>query len=169
MSELTETHTWECKSGELIVSDPCYSKSDSNDKSGWTLSIHLEKAKKGMWTTELQIGEVPNWGIRVMKMVSWTGKKAVKGKVENYTVCVDSGQMSVVDYEYYPDGDVGNYDNKESFYGKVCSLTTGNSFGGDLDGRGAVSSSGFGDGVYKCVAIRNEKGEVVKVKVIFIE
>lgn len=168
MSDLTETHTWECRSGELIVSDPGYPKSLSNDKSGWTPSVHLEKAKKGTWTTELQIGEILGWGMRVKKYVSWIGRNSVKGKIEKYTVAVDSGQMSVCDYEYYPDGDTGDYEDEKSFYGKACQLTTGKSFGGDLDGRGVVSSSGIGDGMYDCIVAHDDDGKVVNVKVVFV-
>jgi hypothetical protein len=166
---MTETYTWECKSGELQVSDPGYEKKHgTDDGSGWLLAKHLTNVKRGTWTTELEIDDILDWGKRVCKSVSYIGKKSVKGTVEKISLGVDSGQMSVVDREIYPDGDdTGNYEDKNSFYSKACQLTT-ESYGGVIDGRGVVSRSGIGDGMYDVIVVRNNNNQVVKVKINFV-
>jgi len=94
---------------------------------------------------------------------------------------VDSGQCGIFDADNYPGGNsTGEYDDKNSFYGKVCELTS-NEHGeeadksipyntyGIIDGFGVVSSTGYGDGCYTAYGIKNENGELIAVKIVFLE
>lgn len=53
------------------------------------------------------------------------------------------------------------------FYDVCCSLTLSNVGAGTLE-YGAVSTSGFGDGSYTAFCRRNSSGEIVELKIIFI-
>lgn len=57
-------------------------------------------------------------------------------------------------------------DPEEAFYGACCEITLGGLGGGTLE-YGIVSSSGFGDGGYKCYTIE-EEGQIVAVKINYI-
>lgn len=159
-------YQWKCKSGELIISDPSFTKADAKKENNiWMLGKHLVNVKKGTWTTKMSIGKILDWGTRVTKVISNTNGVA-NGKKDIFTLGVDTGQMSTIDYSAYPDGNTGEYGDT-SFYGKCCKLTSEN-FGDTFDGRGFVSRSGIGDGCYEGVATRNMSGQVVHVEINFV-
>jgi hypothetical protein len=79
-------------------------------------------------------------------------------KVEEASVCVDSGQAGVFDLSVYEDDGV--------FYEDCCSATLSKRRFGFVPG-GFVSSSGFGDGCYEA-QIYKEKGVAVAVEITFI-
>lgn len=157
---------WECQSSELIITDPSYSKDDAQeDNHGLMLGKRVRNAKQGTWTTELTIGEIAGWGERVMKMISFTNDEA-NGDSENFTLGVDSGQMSVFDWGYFPDGEFDD-ERFEIFYETCCDITATN-FGDTYAGKGFVCRSGIGDGMYDTTVIRNLQGEAVRVEVNFM-
>ena len=81
---------------------------------------------------------------------------------------VDSGQFGFFDAEYYkanqPDD---NFNDPDSWYRRICDITILNDKG-VIDGKGVVSSSGFGDGLYNIYA-GYANGEIVSLDVVFIE
>lgn len=85
-------------------------------------------------------------------------------------VYVDSGTMSICDYEYYckhhdpKNKKVVTKNNKwyEKYVVNLCQYAI-------CDKKGIVSLSGFGDGQYGVYVYRNTNDEIIGIKVIFIE
>lgn len=159
--------TWECRSGELIITDPSYDKKNaSEENSAWMLGKKVRNARRGTWTTELTIGEILDWGKRVKLMVSYTDGVS-SGKTETFTLGVDSGQMSIFDWSFYPpEDDTGS--DVDAFSELCYNITSNRQFGGTVGGRGFVSRSGIGDGMYETTVSRNRQGQAVRVEVNFV-
>jgi hypothetical protein len=62
----------------------------------------------------------------------------------------------------------GNDRDGEEWYHACCELTLGPDSWGVLP-NGVVSSSGFGDGSYAVYGLKNDGGEYVAFKVVFID
>jgi hypothetical protein len=84
-------------------------------------------------------------------------------------VGVDSGQAGIFDEEKYPE--IGSEDKE--FYDNCCDVTLNMPNAGlvkrddDENLFGIVSSSGFGDGSYRCM-VKKHEDKVIAVKLIFI-
>jgi hypothetical protein len=157
-------------SGQMAVSDPCYDRSSSDDMRG-----ELSNVKNGTWNAFSLRGDVPMWGDRIHELQvlhesisyeaasndTWTQEKS-------FHVGVDSGQAGFFDNAKYPYGNIGEYGETETFYGRVCETTMGGSSGGIIEDFGVASSTGYGDGCYQCFVLRNEQDEIVGSKIIFI-
>lgn len=143
--------TFEVKSGNVIVSDPCYQDGDGG----------LYRAKNGTWKASVRRSDEGTWGVRVAALrvthESFHGEPTtVIGSAG-----VDSGQMSVSDGELFhllPGDD----------YDKACKLTLRPESCGIVDGYAAVSSSGYGDGSYEIRAAQEHGGALVGIEVVFI-
>lgn len=157
---------------EVYVTDPCY------DNMVWysELLTNVSPGTYKCFTVETYEGA---WGNRVAEL------HAIKEDVYNkYLVLemipyesepldciigVDSGQCGIFDADYYeehqPDDD---YFNENSWYRKVCDLTDNEGNAGIIDNLGVNSSSGYGDGAYDLWVAKNDKGEIIAMKVIFI-
>jgi len=72
---------------------------------------------------------------------------------------MDSGLAGIFDAEKYRPED-------KEWYNLCYNITMSRDGAGVLDG-GAVSESGYGDGVYACYKLE-ENGEIVAVKVVFV-
>lgn len=85
------------------------------------------------------------------------------------TVYVDSGQAGVFNADYYernqPDND---FQNTGSWYRRVSELTLNYPYYGTIDGEGAIASSGYGDGAYRCFCARNRSGYIVALRIEFV-
>ncbi len=160
-------NTFEIKSGQLIVTDPCYPREGE----------FIHKAKKGKWYAEVEHSE-GCISCLIAKHESCRGQGYWKTVS---SAGVDSGQMSIFDLSAYGDGE-GEADDDGSFYNKCCRETC-KSFDhrpenkdrpesdyefGIVDECGAVSTSGLGDGCYPIEVIK-EGDEIVAVRVTFIE
>jgi hypothetical protein len=174
---------WKCTSGCLYISDPGYTKEDEGINTAFSLGKKVDNAKNGYWYTNINIAPIRDWGHRVSKIecfVNGESEESKEGKEdrlgelkeEDGHVGVDSGQMCISDYSFYPIGITGDYENKNSFYGRCCEITT-SYFGGTIAdnediAKGVVCSSGIGDGYYEYKVYRNPDGYAVKVMVNFI-
>jgi hypothetical protein len=147
---------------KTVVSDPCYS--DIGDSCSLVLDT-----KPGKWLAEVDIANEYYWGRRVSALRAWTLGAAIDAQ-EPHDVCVDSGQMSIVDFDYY-EGDNEGFGDESTFYGDACALTlTEGAVGGLLkSGRGVVSTTGYGDGDYRVVLSYDRDGLVIGIMVVFIE
>lgn len=164
--------TFNVKSGKIRVSDPCYKKDyDVND--GLIVSV---PALNGEWTSVGTIVNEGRWGRRVSEISaehsSFGEKSRFNYRVMSYTIGVDSGQAGIFDEEFFPEGELGEYDDLNNFYGKCCSKTHDENdhdvkFGIVEEG-GFVSSSGYGDGSYDVDVYVDENNKAVKVVVVFI-
>ena len=160
--------TFEVKSGKLVVTDPCY------DRGTWCMGL-LEDVKNGTWEAYTQTKNEGFWGDRVAKLVVFhkdhdTDIGATR-HIAQFEVGVDSGQAGFFDEPSYPQGDPGEYGDLGTFYGRVCALHDGDKDeyidAGIVDGSGVVSSSGFGDGGYRCNFYKLD-GQVVAAEIVFI-
>lgn len=172
---------FEVTSGALRVSDPCY------DTSTWC-SGQVGCARNGKWSAFVQRGELEDWGPRVAELAAFSGRFSPKSRLKwvpvKFEVGVDSGQAGIFDLaRYRKDKSVTEADfpeknehnawvferiAREPFYSACCAHTSGIASAGTLT-FGAVASSGIGDGVYVAYVARNDKGEAVAVKIVFLE
>lgn len=172
---------FEVTGDKLRVTDPCYKKET------WCAGV-LEKVKSGVWEGFV-LGEDCGRGIlgghRVGRIyvrhstASLTSRTAPRWKwhEENIDVGVDSGQCGFFDEDRYPEGECGEYGDTSTFYGRACEQTLSESKdhpGGGIvtddknSPMGAVSSSGYGDGSYRCYTLRNDDGELIAAQVDFL-
>jgi hypothetical protein len=158
---------FEITSGIMRVTDPCY------DKETWC-SGTLD-ARNGTWEAYVEVSDEGQWGKRAATLIVFHEETQHSGggwEKSKINVGVDSGQAGFFDNALYPDTErTGEYGDVNTFYGKVCTLThdeKDRSVVGGVLPFGAVSSSGFGDGGYDCYVRRDEMGQVVAAKIVFI-
>lgn len=162
ISKQAKVGEFEIKSGKVMVSDPCYNKKT------WCQGT-IDNIKKGKWIGEVVMSDEGTWGNRVAYLIAYhNGCKNIDYESSNwidkrFEVGVDSGQAGIFDYNDFHGGEKGNddYEDRNSWYRKCCDLTCNGSCSGVIEG-GIVSSSGCGDGGYKCRVIE-EKGKVVAI------
>ena len=162
-------------SGEVFLTDPCYDyETITRDKHPGGIK---SSAKNGMWIVNADVKDERDWGMRVAAIEAvhedYIHSLNLYWTILSGSVGVDSGQAGIFDVGQYPAGeDTGDFNDPESFYGKVCKLTY------DENNRelthgvvdfGVVSLSGFGDGGYDAYAAKNNAGEVVGFRIVFIE
>ena len=156
---------FEITSGVMRVTDPCY------DKETWCSGT--VDAKNGTWEAFIETSNEGGWGNRVssltvLHMNSGRSYSASDWDMTSIDVGVDSGQAGFFDNALYPDGErTGEFGDLDTFYGKVCDLTCETKESAGVIPFGAVSSSGYGDGGYKCY-VRRMNGLVVAAKIVFI-
>ncbi len=160
----------------LIVTDPCYRR--ANGCNG-----QVENAAPGEWTGIVTIKATDSFLYNAtleahheshpLQDEPPTGAWEAAG----FEVGVDSGQAGIFDEALYPPGETGRWDGSGSFFDRVCGVTIGAHDGsgprrecpaGAIT-EGVASSSGYGDGGYRCMAYRRPDGVCTAVRVIFIE
>lgn len=156
----------------MAVSDPCYDRDSNLSK----IRGILDNVKTGTWNAFTMNGKLNGWGPRIFELQVFHescspehGDDSIWMSASEFEVGVDSGQAGFFDDEKYPYGDLGEYAESDSFYGRACELTLNESGGGILNGFGAVSCSGIGDGCYECYVLHDEKDEIIGAKIIFLE
>lgn len=161
--------TLEIKSGVVIISDPGY-------KIGTWCQGKLQNIKSGMYNAYFLPMDCGEFGIR-------NGEVAIYHKSVNpfaglnwerlpFDIGVDSGQAGIFDAEVFGvDSKVvpkeKTFIPEKPWYSQCCDLTLKEPWAGIIPG-GVVSSSGFGDGSYVAFAAKNNNGEYVAVKIIFL-
>ena len=156
----------------LVVADPCYVDTDDgettravvSDARTSGLSTVVENAA-GEWTAEAEYSDEGSWGNRVARLVlTRRGAGYAARGAEVGRNGVDSGQMWAgpaaalpLDYEAlletYRDAD-GEWVDRSLF---------------EAPEGGAVSSTGYGDGLYSVYVNRDAEGVASRVEVEFIE
>ncbi|MGI9862327.1 hypothetical protein SDD30_13195 [Moorella naiadis] len=143
---------FKCKSGKLVVSDPCYPL-------GTWCQAEINNVKKGIWLAFVKrINDEGVWGERCAELIAHhkdhnlpeNGWEHISGDIG-----VDSGQAGIFDYNMYRNDNAIEkiwchyFDaekrpgDKDKWYEVCCMLTLSRLDAGVLKG-GAVSSSGFG-------------------------
>ncbi|MCT2347188.1 SMI1/KNR4 family protein [Niallia taxi] len=142
--------TFMVESEKLIVTDPYYKMDDE-------LQIILLNVKNGSWSAF--ISYTPDEVVKNLFVFYGDKKTSGKWHVCDKQIGVDSSQAGIFDFEKF------SSDNAIQFDDEVGSL--------DLQGRvvlgGAVSMSGYGDGVYEVKIKYNISKKVVGVMVNFVE
>lgn len=143
--------TFQCSSGKLRVTDPCYSPGT------WCSGV-IADCRTGDWNAVIYRQNYGDWGNRVARLTV-THADGGSGAEETapFEVGVDSGQAGVFDNEHYDNGD-GEYD-------KWCRLSS------PAGARrfGVVSASGFGDGGYVATYRRDGDGKCFEISITFID
>ena len=158
----------------VIITDPCYGLKDYPNPS---TNIIINNMKAGTYKTNIHYSDEDMWGTRIAALeIIHTGYNPLNIEsieVVNLdlvecigSVCVDSGQMGIYDYDYYKS--VSNEDGvDDKWYNEICELTLSDKQSGTKDDVCVVSSTGYGDGDYD-VYIGTINGEVVYIGIIFI-
>ena len=111
---------------KVIVSDPCYTR-------GTWCHGSVEGLLPGKYNCIVTYSDEGSWGERVSQLTVHHESVKVtqlrKGEVAEFTVGVDSGQAGIFCDSIYPEGeDIGEYSDKNSFYGACCDATTGEGY-----------------------------------------
>ncbi|MDQ0857887.1 SMI1/KNR4 family protein [Bacillus sp. V2I10] len=160
------------ESGELIVTDPCYQVDDENE-----MQIILSNVKKGNWTTSISYSNEEV----VKNLLVFYGENKPSGKWHDYDklIGVDSAQAGIFDLEAFGRDDAIQFELKNvndieiaedglKYYVACCDIVASDAQGGVVPG-GAVSMSGYGDGMYEVKVKYNVSKEVVGVMIDFRE
>lgn len=158
-------------SEKAVISDPCYDRPESINRSNAIVDV-----VPGVWHAEIILSNEGQWGHRVAELYVWNDEWGQHRPKEFLTSCgVDSGQLGVFDYAKYPigvNGYTAEYGEADNWYTKACNETYDekdrSKTAGIVDGMGANSSSGFGDGEYEIFVARNGEDKVVSLKAVFI-
>ena len=145
------------------ISDPCYGKDV------WCAGT-LENVKPGRYAVYIQHHISDRGGKRVAYLGVINTEEDLNDYLEgleypseqaDFVAGVDSAQCGIYDYEYF----VKNTDDEE-WLENICKATIHeNVFIDDAEyGCCAVSSSGYGDGSYRCYYNLNEDGQIVAIE-----
>ena len=176
--------TFDVTSGKMVCSDPCY------ELGTWCQGV-IDNVRNGKWEAGIATSDEGGWGERIshlwvfnLEAVAKTPQilrdiEQFRGTRLAFDFGVDSGQFGFFDYDNYRNDesakdlkkhDFGNdFSMKETgdeWYRACCDFTLSSESWGVLP-NGAVSSSGFGDGQYDVVGIK-DNGEWVAFCVEYI-
>jgi hypothetical protein len=177
---------FQIESGEVLVTDPCYSV-------GTWCQAKVANVKNGTW--EALINYDGRKGERVSDIVVLEKKHRnamnnagnFKWQWQREEVGVDSGQAGIFDLKYFKDDKSvdgmkaaswyykSSKNEKGEFWYCVCCHMTlahpteSDSYGGGAIPYGAVASSGYGDGGYRFATVQDKTGRVVGIRIEFIE
>lgn len=159
-------------SNKVIITDPCYGIQDYPNPH---TKLVLDNVKEGIYKVNVLYSDEGVWGKRVAALevinkqndLSGTNLHMIDRLELVGSVCVDSGQMSISDYNYYKTlcNAVGEID--DSWYDVFCALTLSADQFGVIDNSSVVSRTGYGDGDY-AVVIGYWNKEIVYISVRFI-
>lgn len=158
---------------KVIITDPCYGIQDYPNPH---TKLVLDNVKEGIYNVNVLYLDEGAWGKRVAVLEVINKQNDLRGtnlrmidRLETVSsVCVDSGQMSISDYNYYKAlcNEVGEID--DSLYDVFCALTLSADQFGVIDNSSAISRTGYGDGDYDVIVGYWNK-EIVYISVRFID
>jgi hypothetical protein len=161
--------TFTVESGKLIVTDPCY-QVDEED-----LQIILSNVKNGRWTAS--ISYTPEEVVE--SLLVFYGEKNPSGKWHDCdkSIGVDSAQAGIFDLAILGRDEAIQYEVKNvhdieidevglKYYVACCDVVASDAQGGVVPS-GAVSMSGYGDGMYEVKVKYNFSKQVVGVMIDF--
>lgn len=118
--------------------------------------------KPGIWAYSTETHDNTVSELIVQHQDAIDDKKLKKWKYKCGNIGVDSGQAGFFDYDTF--NDLNRNVLNEEFYNHVCEISNG---GSELE-FGAVSNSGYGDGIYP-LYVKEKSGIIVAAKIVFIE
>ena len=141
--------------GPVIISDPCY------EPDIWcAFNMHV---KPGRYVCSVE--KTVDGHIASIEAVKEDYAGSLEWVIRGYSA-VDSGQMGIWDRLYYLSYQDNDWDG--GWYRRVCEITLADAQTGTIDGRGCVSSSGYGDGCYDVSSAYDSNGCIIANKVDFI-
>ena len=165
---------FEIKSGEVIVSDPCYAIGT------WCQGL-VRNVKNGTWVADVAcLEESGRNAFLVVHHKDYIMPMGTVWEQLDFDIGVDSGQAGFYDYAgYKKDDSVPNSiknslgfdlnEPGEKFYAYNCDLTLKTEHDAGVLPTGAVASSGYGDGSYTVSVVKDEAVKVVAMEIIFID
>ena len=169
--KMVKVGTFNVTSGKLWVADPCYKKDPE-------IGAVLSNVRNGKWIASIELMPDSMFSrradlTRVKRLIarSLGGGSAWQIATQECEVLVDSGQMSIQDFDSAPD-DPGAFDDEGGHYRAAC-LRGHHESCNDIPKafvftpNGVVSDSGYGDGTYQCAVTKNNEGQIVEVEVDF--
>lgn len=180
-----EIGSFEMTNPTMRVSDPCY------DKTTWCNGT-IPDCLTGLWDAAVAYSDEGDMGIRVSILVAkhhdtvhsfalcnrvWADKKYTYytggWEICSIEVGVDSGRAGLFDEAHYQDEGVFAEQIKPSpgyrdaWYSYCRKQTLGQDQAGTIP-YGAVSCSGFGDGVYTALTHKNAESQVDAVAILYL-
>lgn len=158
MNKDLNMNSFEITSGAIFASDPCY---DSKTN----CAAKIDNVKNGSWNYEINVDNN-----RISELTIWhKNSKDLHWKPFKSDFGVDSGQFGFFDYQYFL-----NHENEREygipgFYNDCCEATLNDPYVNTIANAGVVSSSGYGDGSYPVYVAHNNEGQVVALRVFYIE
>lgn len=165
---------FEIKSGEVIISDPCYAIGT------WCQGL-VRNVKNGTWVADVAcLEESGRNAFLVVHHKDYIMPMGTVWEQLDFDIGVDSGQAGFYDYAgYKKDDSVPNSiknslgfdlnEPGEKFYAYNCDLTLKTEHDAGVLPTGVVASSGYGDGSYTISVVKDEDGKVVAMEIIFID
>ena len=165
---------FEIKSGEVIVSDPCYAMGT------WCQGL-VRNVKNGTWVADVAcLEESGRNAFLVIHHKDYIMPMGTVWEQLDFDIGVDSGQAGFYDYAgYKKDDSVPNSiknslgfdlnEPGEKFYAYNCDLTLKTEHDAGVLPTGVVASSGYGDGSYTISIVKDEDRKVVAMEIIFID
>ena len=160
---------------EVYVTDPCYSVPT------WC-QLKFDNVLPGKWVVTMiydELGGSNRNAELILIHQDYQNKKLVYDWFGDFGV--DSGQAGVFDAASYRDDAaaagiktpkidfnlMGDPQDGDAWYTKICKFTLAEDGWGAYDA-GAVSSSGWGDGMYPVYGAENDDGKIVALQLSFI-
>lgn len=152
-------------SNNVMLSDPCYSI-------GTWCQIQLNNVKKGRYESFVIKSDEGDFGIRCSSLIVKHVDKKFDAFIDftehDGEVGVDSGQAGIFDMSIYP-ANPQTRTSEDVFYEQCCNLTLSKKHCGILsNGKGLVSSSGYGDGGYPVYYSLDENDQIDYMHIMFI-
>lgn len=154
---------------KVLISDPCYSLGV------WCTCI-IDNVKPGKYESKISywsdtdsffnnrvdsLGVVEESYIDDYEYLDW--------QFYSDSIGVDSAQCGIFDYSSLSSVvGTGTYDDKSSFYGKICQGTSSDKKYTEYESCSVISQSGVGDGCYDLFIAKNEQDQVIAIKVVFL-
>ncbi|WP_139892830.1 SMI1/KNR4 family protein [Bacillus sp. D386] len=161
--------TFTIESGKLIVTDPCYDKDEED------LQVLLLNVKNGKWTAYVTHTDEE----AVQNLFVYYGEKKPSGRWHDcaQAIAVDSAQAGIFDFDVFQKDETIPYElinthdieideASSKYYVVCCDMTDTDEQAGVVPG-GAVSMSGYGDGMYEVKVKYNIFKQVVGVMITF--
>lgn len=168
--KLNKVGTFIVESGKLVVTDPCYQVNEEEE-----LQITLSNVKSGDWTAYISYTHEEV----VKSLIVFYGEKKPSGKWHDCDklIGVDSAQAGIFDLKVFGRDDAIQYELKNihdidmdevglKYYIACSDMVAADAQGGVVPG-GAVSMSGYGDGIYRVKVKYNVSKEIVGVMIDF--
>lgn len=150
----------EIKSGRIFGTDPCY------DKDTWC-TVTINNCKNGKYNSYIdkKDGRISKLFIVHVDHDNEDGTRDFNDMVGNGGV--DSGQFGFFDFDSFPKEGLGEHNDINSVYRKICEGTcSSNQY--SIDTNYVVSSSGWGDGGYDVSVMYGNNEQVVGILVDYI-
>jgi len=158
----------------VYVTDPCYSAPT-------LYQLKFDNVLPGEWVVSMIYDELGGTGRNAELYLVHKDHQSSRGLSFDWfgDISVDSGQAGVFDAASYRDDSAagslgapeinfayGRFEEGDAWYESICKFTLGEDGWGSYDS-GAVSSSGWGDGMYPVYGAE-EDGKIVALQLSFI-